>query len=96
MLDILIKFLAFWGACTIALILGLIFSKLYDMFREWISDKARKRRRALSAKHKIKIPVYCCECEEWGKSKSPNKPGCPMKGYWTGEYEYCSRGTKEK
>ena len=96
MVEILIKVLALLGACVVAFMLGLLFSKLYNKIKDWFNEKARERRKILSAKHKIKIPVYCCECENWGSSKKPNKPGCPMSNYWTGEYEYCSRGTKEK
>lgn len=96
MLDILIKFLAFWGACVIIFMLVLLLSKFYDKFRNWAEKKARERRKILSAKHKIKIPVYCCECKHWIDERRINGIGCPMEGYMTGEYEYCSRGTKEK
>lgn len=95
-MKIFIAFLAGLGGLVlfIGMVLGfiLIKGKLSRRINKW----KWKRKKGLHAKHKVKIPVYCCECDKWGGSKEPNESGCPMRNYCTGEFDYCSRGTKER
>ena len=91
-----VMFLAGVGGVTLCIGLVLLAMLMKIKISDCLADWKIKRKRKLFSKHQVKIPLYCCECEKWGGAKEVNKHGCPMANYVTGEFDYCSRGTKEK
>lgn len=92
--EYLIYFMAFIGVGVSAVFLATLFVRIQDNLKDKFDEAKRKLRYRRKKLHKVKIPVYCYECENWNGGDKENYVACPMHGYYTGDVDYCSRGYK--